>query len=521
MIIVLLLAVVMELYAESQVGSAEIGRDTMKMYRQKRTGQTELLPRRVPSKAAPKRIFQEQEVPAEQPSETPAVPVPTEPAPIETTPTPAVIEPVIPAVETPKPDETAVPSATPPTAVTEPIPSATTKDELLALLSESTIACVRVNNLDYALTLVDQYLMGISKVPMVATMGVRMGLAQLTQDQNLENVNTSGQFAAALLSIPNPGSETPSMNRVLFIPYKNADLAAKAKTPNSMAISSTVYSLTTFETQNGDPSFPKPDSFSGTSLQPTLMAKQLDETATAPIWAYVNIPRMIEVAGPEAQKKIEEQATTNPQMGMVAAQMVQLEQLGKQYQTVSVSVWPSASMLTLDIDLIPVKGSAFAQKLNKQMFNLEITPDMDATTQGLITLLQGMKIRDLSSVKDESLVGIRNVDQADFVSVFTIPDLLTRLVAFASQMPGQEQNAMGMMMVAGIAQQMGSQLTSKMAMACTANEGSLNIQVAIPKKHLMEMVKVIQTLQQTMQQGQPGNGTGPGIPPPTPAPQPR
>jgi hypothetical protein len=37
--IVLVLAIALNLYAESQVGSAEIGRDTMKMYLQKQTGQ--------------------------------------------------------------------------------------------------------------------------------------------------------------------------------------------------------------------------------------------------------------------------------------------------------------------------------------------------------------------------------------------------------------------------------------------------------------------------------------------------
>ncbi len=490
-VMVLFLAMVLELYAESQVGSAEIGRDTMKLYRQKRTGQTELLPRRIPSKAAPKRIFQEQEVPAE-PAETPAAP-----ASAEAIPDLVRIEQATPDVESLKPDETIAPSATQPTVVAQPASPATTKDELLALLPESTIACVRINNLDYALTAVDQYLMGISNVPMVATLGVRMALAQLTQDQNLENVNTSGDFAAALLSIPSTGNEPVFMNRSLFIPYKNPDLATKAKTPNSMAIASTPYTFTSFEIQNGMPGFPKPESFAGISLQPTLMAKQLDETASAPIWAYVNVPQLFEVAGPVARKTMEEQAATNPQMGMVVAQMDQLEQLGKEFQNISVSVWPSASMLTLDIDLIPVQESTFSQKLTKQMFDLKIAPDMDAATKGLVTLLQGMKIQNLSTVKDESLVGIRNPDKADFVSVFTIPDLITRLVAFASQMPGQEQNAMGMMMAAGIAQQLGSQLTTKMAVACTANEGSLNIQIAIPKKHLQEMVKVIQTLQQS------------------------
>ncbi len=56
---------------------------------------------------------------------------------------------------------------------------------------------------------------------------------------------------------------------------------------------------------------------------------------------------------------------------------------------------------------------------------------------------------------------------------------------------------MGMMMVASIAQQLGSQAKTKMALALTVHENSLNLQIAIPKKHVVEMVQAFQTLQKS------------------------
>lgn len=486
--IILVLAIALELYAESQVGSAEIGRDTMKMYRQKQTGQTELKPRRVQSSAAPKRIFQEQQAIAEAAVKPPQD---TQPAPTADTteqPIPAVAEP---AITKPIPAET---STVPPATTAQPKPTAvsgdqTTKDELLALLPDSMIACVRVNNLDYTLALIDQYLMGLSPIPMVATIGVRTGLAQVTQDQNLQAINTGGNLALVVLPPPT-GQGDPLAG--LLSPFKGPDSAEALKAANVVPLSNPAFGWKSLS-----PDQPAPDLSKSKPLQPSLTAKQLDDTATSPIWLFVNLPKAVEYAAPVAEAKLQEQAAANPQLKSALDQTEQIKQIGKEIQCLSASVYPSGPMLTLDMDLIPVPGSKFASSLNKEMFKLQPTPEMDPVTRGMVTMMQALKVKDTSTTKDEAIIGIRNPDKADFVGVFSIPELIGNMVQIASQLPGQEQSAMQLMMVAEMAQQIGSQVKSKMAMAFTVQEKALNIQIAIPKKHVVEMVQVIQTLQQS------------------------
>lgn len=495
--IILVLAIVLELYAESQVGSAEIGRDTMKMYRQKQTGQTELKPRRVQSSAAPKRTFQEQQAIAEAAAKTPPD---TQPVPSTDTteqPIPAVAE-STPAIAEPKPAET---STVPPVTTEQPKPTAvsgdqTTKDELLALLPDSTIACVRVNNLDYTLALMDQYLMGLSPVPMIATIGVRTGLAQVTQDQNLQAINTGGNLALVVLPPPT-GQVDPLAG--LLTPFKGPDSAEALKAANVVALSNPAFGWKSL-----NPAQMAPDLSKNKSLQPSLTAKQLDETATSPIWLFVNLPKAVEYVAPVAEAKLQEQAAANPQLKSALDQTEQLKQIGKEIQCLSASVYPSGPMLTLDMDLIPVPGSKFASSLNKGMFNLQPTPEMDPVTRGMVTMLQALKVKDPSTIKDEAIVGIRNPDKADFVGVFSFPELIANLVQIASQQPEQQQSAMQMMMVAAMAQQMGKQIKSKMATALTVQENALNIQIAIPKKHVVEMIQIIKTLQENQANPQGG-----------------
>ena len=52
-------------------------------------------------------------------------------------------------------------------------------DELLRVVPAESLFCARVNNFDYTLSRIDQFLAGVSPVPMATSMLVRMQLAQL------------------------------------------------------------------------------------------------------------------------------------------------------------------------------------------------------------------------------------------------------------------------------------------------------------------------------------------------------
>jgi hypothetical protein len=347
--------------------------------------------------------------------------------------------------------------------------------------------------------------MGLSPIPMVATIGVRTGLAQITQDQNLQAINTGGNMA--LVVLPPAGQGDPQA--VLLTPFKGADSAAALKAANIIAVPDTAYGFKALT-----PAQLSADAFKGQSLQPALTGRQLDEASSAPIWLFVNIPKAVEFVAPMAEAKMKEQAAANPQLSSAMAQAEQLKQVGKEIQALSVSVYPSGPMLTLDMDLIPVAGSKFASSLKKEMFNQQPTADMDEMTRGIITLMQSLKVKDPTAVKEEAIAGIRNADKTDFIATFTIPDLVGQMVQIAAKQPGQEQNAMAMMMAAGIAQQFAAQAKTKMAMAFTIQDNTLNMQIAIPKKHVVELVQAVKAMQQNMNQAAPqGAATPPAMKP--------
>jgi hypothetical protein len=314
----------------------------------------------------------------------------------------------------------------------------------------------------------------------------------------------------ALVVLPPAGQgDAKDPLAVLLTPFKGTDSAQTLTAAGVFSLPDTAYGFKSLT-----PAQPSAGLFKGPSLQPSLTARQLDETASAPIWLYVNLPKAVEFVAPMAEAALQNQAATNPQLKSALDQTEQIKQIGKEIQCLSISIYPSGPMLTLDMDLIPAAGSKFGASLNKKLFNLQPTPEMDPITRGMVTMLQAMKVKDPSAVKEEAIAGIRNSDKADFVGVFSVPELIANLVQIASQAPGQQQSAMQLMMVAGIAQQMGTQIKSKMAMAFTVQENALNIQIAIPKKHVVELVQAIKALQQNMNQGAPQGGATPPAPKP-------
>jgi len=75
---------------------------------------------------------------------------------------------------------------------------------------------VRVNKFDFTLSQIDQFLMGVSPVPLGLQMLVRMQLAGALGDPELAGVNMGGTFAAFGVLLPAQGSGTDAASRVLI-----------------------------------------------------------------------------------------------------------------------------------------------------------------------------------------------------------------------------------------------------------------------------------------------------------------
>ena len=91
----------------------------------------------------------------------------------------------------------------------------TVDDELLNLIPANSIVVVRVNNLDYTLNMIDQFLAGASPMPMGASMAVRMQLAGMLGDPALSNVDTAGSFAV-FVSVANDMQEDGPMANIFI-----------------------------------------------------------------------------------------------------------------------------------------------------------------------------------------------------------------------------------------------------------------------------------------------------------------
>ncbi|MCJ7777235.1 MAG: hypothetical protein MUP16_02830, partial [Sedimentisphaerales bacterium] len=67
-------------------------------------------------------------------------------------------------------------------------------DKLLALIPADSMFCVRLNNLDYTLSRIDQFLTGVSPMPLAVPALVRMKLAEFLGSPDVNGVNMNGSF---------------------------------------------------------------------------------------------------------------------------------------------------------------------------------------------------------------------------------------------------------------------------------------------------------------------------------------
>lgn len=75
-------------------------------------------------------------------------------------------------------------------------------NELLKMIPAKTLFCVRINNFDYTLNQIDQFLAGASPMPLGVSMLVRMQLANLLGSPQLTGLNTNGSFAVFGVTMP-------------------------------------------------------------------------------------------------------------------------------------------------------------------------------------------------------------------------------------------------------------------------------------------------------------------------------
>lgn len=264
-------------------------------------------------------------------------------------------------------------------------PATAASGDPMKMVPADSLFCVRINNLDGALSQVDMFLSGL--IPFGVSMPVKAQLAQFLGNSQPQGVDTSGGF---ILFGPLPGG-APDPSRIgLLVPISNyqqfVSANANVAQPDAQGFSQIgppgAPMLTALEVGGyalvstiGNESALTALKTSGaaSNLGASLDAAELKRSTDTPLWAYANIELAGKMFGPMLQAKIAEmkqtmqaleqqgqeamakQATANFE---AAAQV--LDTLMKEAKYLSLALTPSFDKVGLTVTLAGVPGSELA-----------------------------------------------------------------------------------------------------------------------------------------------------------------
>jgi hypothetical protein len=270
-------------------------------------------------------------------------------------------------------------------------------NELLKMIPAKSLFCVRVNNFDYTLNQIDQFLAGVSPMPMGVSMLVRMHLANLLGSPQLNGLNTNGSFALFGVTVPGQTAQTDAVPDIfvgILAPISDYKQFIEGNPNCGQADDKGISKITI----NGAPAllFAKAGNYVLVSWQNdydklVTMAKAISETSAAglsgilnaagakqaqtePIWAYGNIQQVSETFGPIISAKFEEikktAASMNANQPGVSPAGIQnimnmysgiLETLLKETKSVSLTINPKPDVLNITKTVSAVPGTNMAK----------------------------------------------------------------------------------------------------------------------------------------------------------------
>ena len=259
-------------------------------------------------------------------------------------------------------------------------------DEPLGIAPENSLFYAQVNNLDDTLGQTDQFLAGLSPIPV--QMLIRMKLAEMLGNPSLAGVNTRGSFAV-FASVP-AGKEFSEDSITILIPIddyeKFTDPNTSLTAPDSNGICE-LKSVGGFVTKVGSYAAIKPpksyeallsfkkSAATGRALSQIMTAGQTAEASKAPIWIYCNIPQVNETFGKQISLVFQMMTESMKQeMAQVPGSTFQPEKIltiyanmlnalltqGKSY---TLAVTPKADILKITETLEAIPGTKMAKLL--------------------------------------------------------------------------------------------------------------------------------------------------------------
>ena len=202
-------------------------------------------------------------------------------------------------------------------------------NQILQMVPGDSIFCIRINNIDLTLNQIDQFLAGASPMPMGSSMLVRMQLAGLLGNPQLNGLDMSGCFVMFGSLLPGEPNETNPISNIfvgILAPVtdykqlidnspnctqpddKDISKISKNETPIMLVTQSGNYALLSWA-NDYDKLIKMKQIISTTDskgLVNTLNAEDAKSSANEPIWIYGNIQLVSKTFGPMLFAKIEE-----------------------------------------------------------------------------------------------------------------------------------------------------------------------------------------------------------------------
>ena len=197
-------------------------------------------------------------------------------------------------------------------------------DEMLKMIPSETLFCVRINNLDATTNMLDQFLLGVSPVPVATSMLVRTQLGEMLGNPTLAGVNMTGSFA--IFATAESNQTDPDIYSLIPVTDYNQiiDANTNVSKPDGDGVSVITMAGKPFahiSKINGYALISR-DSAGTLRMAKSLSAGNTPTLSTAldtveakqanaePVWAYGNIQRVSKIYGPTLFSQMEQLKTT-------------------------------------------------------------------------------------------------------------------------------------------------------------------------------------------------------------------
>lgn len=273
-------------------------------------------------------------------------------------------------------------------------------DQLLKMIPAESLFCIRVNHLEYTLSQMDQFLAGVSPMPMGISMLVRMQLAKVLGSPQINGVNMNGSFAVFGTIPPGEPTQTNPISKVFIgglVPVTDyrqfISGNPNCNQPDERGVSKITSNGTPIllVTQAGNYALmswandydklvvmaKKISASNAADLTSSLDTAEANLAMTTPIWVFGNVQQASKTFGPLIFGKIEEMKTkiksidskkpgalpgniqkiTQNTMNMYVSI---LETLMKETQYLSIAINPKSNVLNITKTISAVPGTDMA-----------------------------------------------------------------------------------------------------------------------------------------------------------------